>query len=75
MRLKISNAARADIRAAASWWRANRPLLGLCLNQDQSPFEFTVEHERCTTTMIYAHLRSAPGVEARPKWTEQPSDG
>lgn len=37
MQVKISSAARTDIRAAASWWRANRPM---------APMLFDAELER-----------------------------
>ena len=34
MKLKISKRARADIRAAAVWWRANRPLAPKLLDDE-----------------------------------------
>ncbi len=34
MQLRIAERARSDIRAAASWWRANRPLAPLLLDNE-----------------------------------------
>ena len=34
MQLKISKRARTDIRVAASWWRANRPLAPLMFDDE-----------------------------------------
>ncbi len=54
MQLKISKHARADILAAASWWRANRPL---------APRLLDTELERALTLLESQPEMGSPGLD------------